>query len=204
MSEYFQARYNFPKRRLDRILPDKFIDHRQLQLMHLRGNRLKPWVIKITWLTSRFLYCRKFEDKAETSNKGRLRNSRKGPNKGLHLLFQSPKIEFPFPHTVLISFNPIKVMLNLEQNLGGERPTSALKLTRAKTAPEIEVKQNKISQKVTEEYEISQTKSAPKIPSGNDRTKFLNKNCSFSFDVQSSNHSSSLLHVQRRYCHSGS
>ena len=90
---------------------------------------------------------------------------------GIYSLFQSLLFEVSLQHTVLISFNPIEVMLNLEQNLGGERPTSALKLTRAKTAPEIEVKQNKISQEVTEEYEISPTKSAPKIPSGNDRTK---------------------------------
>ena len=71
-----------------------------------------------------------------------------------------------FSLTFEFTFNPIKVMLNLEQNLGGERPTSALKLTRAKTAPEIEVKEKKIDQKPIEEYKISPTKSPPKIPSG--------------------------------------
>ena len=71
-----------------------------------------------------------------------------------------------FSLTFEFIFNPIKVMLNLEQNLGGERPTSALKLTRAKTAPEIEVKEKKIDQKPIEEYKISPTKSPPKIPSG--------------------------------------
>ena len=74
-----------------------------------------------------------------------------------------------FSLTFEFIFNPIEVMLNLEQNLGGERPTSALKMTRAKTAPEIEVIQKKIDQKPAGEYKISPTKSAPKIPPGIDQ-----------------------------------
>ena len=49
-SHFQLCKFQFiPKRRLDRILYDKFIDHRQLQLMHLRGNRLKFRVVK-WWL----------------------------------------------------------------------------------------------------------------------------------------------------------
>ena len=68
---------------------------------------------------------------------------------------------------------PLKVMLNLEQKLGGERPSSAFKMTRAKTAPEIKVPQKKVVREISEDTQLSPTKSAPKIPSGNGQINFL-------------------------------